>query len=39
VNGREQLRPTLARAMQAVRAGRPAVVEVAIAPISGQVLG
>jgi acetolactate synthase-1/2/3 large subunit len=36
---REQLKPTLAAAMQTVRAGRPAVVEVAIAPISGQILG
>jgi acetolactate synthase-1/2/3 large subunit len=39
VSEREQLKPTLVRAMQTVRSGRCAVVEVAIAPISGQVLG
>ena len=38
VSNREQLKPTLARALQTVRAGRCAVVEVAIAPISSQVL-
>jgi hypothetical protein len=39
VSKREQLKPTLVRAMQTVRSGRCAVVEVAIAPISSQVLG
>ena len=38
VSEREQLKPTLARALQTVRGGRCAVVEVAIAPISSQVL-
>jgi acetolactate synthase-1/2/3 large subunit len=39
VSEREALRPTLARALATVRAGKAAVVEVMIAPISAQVLG
>jgi len=39
VHRREELASTLTRALTTVRAGRCAVVEVAIAPISGQVLG
>jgi acetolactate synthase-1/2/3 large subunit len=39
VSEREALKPALMRGLAAVRAGRCAVVEVAIAPISGQVLG
>jgi acetolactate synthase-1/2/3 large subunit len=39
VHGREELKSTLTRALATVRGGRCAVVEVAIAPISGQVLG
>ena len=38
VSERAALSPTLARAMAAVRAGRSAVVDVRIAPISGQKL-
>lgn len=38
VTDRAQLRPALQRGLAAVRAGRPAVVEVAITPISAQVL-
>jgi len=39
VSERAQLKSTLKRALETVRSGRPAVVEVAIAPFSGQVLG
>jgi len=39
VSERGELKPTLARALETVRGGRCAVVEVAIAPISRQVLG
>ncbi len=39
VSERAKLKPTLARALETVRVGRCAVVEVAIAPISRQVLG
>ena len=39
VSERAKLNPTLARALETVRGGRCAVVEVAIAPISRQVLG
>jgi len=39
VSERAKLRPILARALETVRGGRCAVVEVAIAPISRQVLG
>jgi acetolactate synthase I/II/III large subunit len=39
VSTREELRDTLRRALQVVRDGRPAVVDVAIQRISSQVLG
>jgi acetolactate synthase-1/2/3 large subunit len=38
VTARETLKPTLRRALDTVRSGRCAVVDVAIAPVSGQVL-
>jgi len=39
VSNREELKPTLARAIQAVRSGRPAVVDVTILKVSSQMLG
>ena len=39
VSKRKDLSNTLQTAMEAVRAGRPAVVDVAITPFSGQILG
>ncbi len=39
VTQREQLRPAIQNAMQIVRGGRCAVVDVSVAPISGQSLG
>ena len=39
VTQREQLRPALQQAMSIVRGGRCAVVDVSVAPISGQSLG
>jgi acetolactate synthase-1/2/3 large subunit len=39
VTRREELCPTLKTAMESVRNGRPAVVDVAITPFSSQVLG
>jgi acetolactate synthase-1/2/3 large subunit len=39
VAARDELRPILQSALQTVRSGRPAVVDVAMDPISSQVLG